>query len=277
VTPAARDQLRLWLRQVTTLARVEVGRRLFGRGAIAIYILALLPLAIALPRLLFMGGRLRSDLGQHTAEFAEAFHYFILLFVVFFACATVFVRLIKGEVAERSLHYLLLAPLKRPVLVVGKYLGGLVATLLVLLPMTVLSFVLFYLPMGPSATWQFVSSSPGLGQLAGYLAIVILACTGYGAIFLLFGLLWRNPGVASMLLLGWEYLVPFLPAPLKIVSVAHHLQSLSPVPVPHGIFALLATPTPPWLAVLGLLAFTVVLLGLGSLAARRLEITYASE
>jgi ABC-type transport system involved in multi-copper enzyme maturation permease subunit len=277
MTVETRRRLQLWLRQVATLVRSEVGRRLFGRGAIVVYVLAAIPIVIALPRFLFLGERMRSDLGAHTSEFCETFHYFVLLFVVFLACAGLFIHLIKAEVLNRSLHYLLLAPMRRSVLVVGKYLGGLAAALLVLLPMTVLTFVLFFLPLGPTATWQYLTSAAGLGQLAGYLGLVALACMGYGAIALLFGLLWRNPLIAALGVLGWEYAVPFMPAPLKVLSVAHHLRSLSPVPVPHGYFALLADPTPAWLAVLGLMAFTAALLVLCTLAARRLEITYASE
>ena len=38
-------------------------------------------------------------------------------------------NLFRGEVVDRSLHYYFLAPVRREVLVVGKYLSGLIATI----------------------------------------------------------------------------------------------------------------------------------------------------
>ena len=50
---------------------------------------------------------------------------------IFFGCLGVFLRLIRGEVAEKTLHYLFLAPLRREALVVGKFLAGVLTTVLV--------------------------------------------------------------------------------------------------------------------------------------------------
>ena len=49
--------------------------------------------------------------------------------------------------------------------------------------------------------------------------------------------------------LGWEWLNSFLPAVLKKISVIHYLQSLCPVPIDAGPFALPAEPTPAPLAI----------------------------
>jgi len=64
---------------------------------------------------------------------------------------------------------------------------------------------------------------------------------------------------------------------LKKISIIHYLQSLCPVPVPHGPFALPAEPTPVGIALLGLLALVGVLLALAARRARRLEILYAGD
>ena len=63
----------------------------------------------------------------------------------------------------------------------------------------------------------------------------------------------------------------------KKLSVIHYLQSLCPVPVPHGPFALPAEPTPAVLALLGLLALAAALLFFASRRARRLEILYSTD
>ncbi|HWX41668.1 MAG TPA: hypothetical protein VN345_11010 [Blastocatellia bacterium] len=59
---------------------------------------------------------------------------------------------------------------------------------------------------------------------------------------------------------------------LKKVSIIHYLHSLTPVPVPEGPFALVAEPTPAWLAVSGLLVVCVIVLLLAGVRIRKLEI-----
>ena len=108
--------------------------------------------------------------------------------------------------------------------------------------------------------------------------MTVLACVGYGAVFLALGSAGANPMIPAAILLGWESLNFLLPPALKKISIIHHLQSLCPVPVPRGPFALPpAKPTPAWAAVLGLVVLVSLLLYLGSRRARRLEVTYASD
>lgn len=268
---------REWTRQAWTLAQVEAGRRLRGRGSAAVLLLAGSALAIGFGRFLFLPQRMRADLAFTTSEFAESFHYFLILFVTFFGCAALFSNLFRGEVLNRSLHLTLLAPLRREVVVAGKYLGGLLAAVPAFAATTLGMMLFFYLAHGPGRAFDYLLSGPGLGAAASYAAIVALACVGYGALFLLFGLLFRNPMVPAVMVLGWEYLVPLLPPALKVFSVMHHLTSLAPVPVPHGPFAILADPTPPWLAVPLLLLVSLALLAVSAWRARKLEVSYATE
>ena len=44
----------------------------------------------------------------------------------------------------------------------------------------------------------------GKFHLASYLGIILLACFGYGAVFLLFGMLFKNPIIPSGIVLGLE-------------------------------------------------------------------------
>jgi len=126
-----------------------------------------------------------------------------------------------------------------------------------------------------------VFHGPGLGQLASYLLITVLACLGYGSIFLLLSLVFRNPMPGAMLLLGWEAINPVLPSLLQKFSVASYLRHLMPVSVPaEGIFALLTVetePVPAWAAVLGLIALIAAVLVFSCYRIRRLEISYTSE
>ncbi len=266
----------LWRRQVWALARHEIARSVLGRRALPVVALAGMPVVLMVLRALFYPDNGRSHVEASTAEFAQVFYFFILRFVVFFANALLFVKLFRGEVLERSLHYTLLAPLRRDVLVVGKYLGGLASALLILVPATVATFVLTYVPqLGLGARAVFTPTI--LGHLLQYLLVVVLACLAYGALFLLAGLYFRNPMVPAIIFLGWEVLTPFLPPFLKALSIVHYLTSLTPVPPVMGPLALLAQPISPWLAVVGIVLASGVLLAVGRWKATRLEVTYATE
>jgi hypothetical protein len=96
-------------------------------------------------------------------------------------------------------------------------------------------------------------------------------------VFLLIGLRFRNPIIPGLLLYGWEWINFLLPPGLKKLSVIHYLQSLVPVPMSEGPFAVLAEPTPAWIAIPSLLIFTAVVLFLAGMQIRRMEINYAGE
>ncbi|HEY0658639.1 MAG TPA: hypothetical protein VGD05_09195, partial [Pyrinomonadaceae bacterium] len=129
----------------------------------------------------------------------------------------------------------------------------------------------------PSESAQFFFDGAGASQMLAYLGVTILACVGYGAVFLLVGLFFRNPIIPGLLLYGWEWINFLLPPFLKKISVIHYLSSLVPVPMSEGPFAVLVEPTPAWISVPSLLLFTAVVLCLASLHIRRMEISYAGD
>jgi hypothetical protein len=175
------------------------------------------------------------------------------------------------------LHYYFLAPVRREVLVVGKYLSGLVATVTLFSISTLGSLALLYFGLFPSESMEYFFNGPGFAQALTYAGITVLACVGYGAVFLIVGLFFRNPIIPAGLIYGWEWINFLLPPLLKKVSVIHYLHSLAPVPPPPGPFAVLAEPTPAWISVPGLLIFTALMLVLAGLHIRRQEISYAGE
>ena len=107
--------------------------------------------------------------------------------------------------------------------------------------------------------------------------MTVLAVAGYGAVFLALALAVRNPMIPAAAILGWEWLNFLLPPVLKKISVIHYLQSLCPVPIDAGPFALPAEPTPAPLAIGGLLLMVGVLLTFATRRARRLEVLYTGE
>jgi hypothetical protein len=108
--------------------------------------------------------------------------------------------------------------------------------------------------------------------------VTTLACIGYGAVFLMCGILFRNPMIAAAVVWVWENLNPFLPTLLKKISVIFYLKNLCPVevpiPPPFNVMVVETDPTPFWLAVPGLLAVALILLVYSAVAARDLEISY---
>lgn len=276
MTAPAASGWTLWRRQATVLARQEVARSLLGRRVLPVLLLGAMPVGIALLRALFLPESQRAHPGHSTTELAQVFHFFVLRFIVFFTTALLFVKLFRGEILERSLHYQLLAPLRREVLAVGKYLGGLASAALAMAATVAATWLLYYLPHG-AAGLAHATSARGLGELAAYLAITVLACAAYGALFLLAGLFFRNPMVPAVLFLGWEVLTPFLPGYLKALSIVHYLGSLAPVPVSQGPFALLVQPVPGFIAVLALVAISAGLVALAAWRTRTLEVTYSVD
>ena len=68
-----------------------------------------------------------------------------------------------------------------------------------------------------------------------------------------------------------------LPPLLKKVSVIHYLNSLLPVPLNEGPFAVVAEPTPAWIAIPSMLLVTLLVLVLAGYRIRKMEIRYGGE
>jgi len=178
---------------------------------------------------------------------------------------------------EKTLHYYFLTPMRRELLVIGKYLSGVTVTLVLFVLSVTASFYLLGRHQG--AAWaDFWSSGPGLAQMGSYALVTALASLGYGAIFLAAGLVIRNPMIPAAVVMVWENLNPFLPAFLKKISVIFYLKSLCPVsvpvPPPLSILVVDIDPTPAWLAVPGLLIVAMAVLTYAAFTARRAEISY---
>jgi ABC-type transport system involved in multi-copper enzyme maturation permease subunit len=269
----------LWWLQGRRLVRIEVRRNLFSWKASWIYFLAFIPAVIILIHLLF-DAHPAFHLGDDTGVLAGVVQFYYIRLGVFFGCLGIFSRLIRGEMVERSLHFYLLAPMRREVLLLAKFVAGSISALLLFGTAILADFTLMYAAFG-AAGQDYVFHGPGLGQLEAYLSIVILACLGYGAVFLLLSMMFRNPMPAAMLFLGWEAINPVMPSLLQKISVASYLRHLMPVNVPgNGIFALLTVqtePVPAWAAVLGLLILIAAVLAYSCVRVRHLEIRYTTD
>ena len=268
----------LWTRQVLAIMRLEIGKNFLGRRALLLYPVAALPIVLmAMLTLVPPDTDEMQNFSMLGQVYAAVYNGLILRTLVFFGCAWMFMNLFRGEVVDRSLHYYFLSPVRREVLVVGKYLSGLLAAMVLFSVTTAASMLILYFGIFPSESSAYFFKGAGAGQLFSYVGVTLLACVGYGAVFLMMGLFFRNPIVPGLVLYGWEWINFLLPPGLKKVSVIHYLTSLVPVSMSEGPFAVLAEPTPAWISVPSLFLFTAVVLVLAGLHARRMEISYAGD
>ncbi len=267
---------RLWTAQFMTIVRIESRKSLLTLRGFWIYLLAFAPVAvIAIHTVLDHGTGIRQD----AEIWAGIFQFYYLRLAIFFGCMGIFTRLFRGEMIDRSLHYYLLAPTRRELLVLAKFVSGTITSITLFGGAVVTGFALMFLNVG-AAGIEYVTG-PGMPQLTAYAAIAVLACLAYGAVFLALSLAFKNPIAPGLIVLGWEAINPILPATLQKLSVIFYLRHLAPVEVKaEGIFALLTvvtTPVPSWIAVLGIFVITGLVLVYACHRVRRLEISYTTD
>lgn len=272
----------LWLTQIAAVIRLEMRKTFLSRRGLWVYLLALLPAVIFVGHTIEVLQRhRRCDFGDDTNIFSNIFQVLDLRVVLFFGCLGIFMNLFRGEVLDRSLHYYFLAPIRREVLVIGKYLTGLIAAVLIFGTSTILQWVLMYAHFPRSVIQSYLFEGNGWSHLTSYVAATVLGCVGYGSLFLLTGALFRNPIFPAAAVLVWESINSFIPALLQKFSVIYYLKSLCPIEVTQvGPFAMLAVnpdPISPAIAVAGMLAFTMLVLVVAALQVRRMEIHYGSD
>jgi ABC-type transport system involved in multi-copper enzyme maturation permease subunit len=119
----------LWWLQTRRLVRIELQRNLFSWKAAWIYFLAFAPTGIILIHLLFETHPAFA-LTDDTNVLAGIVQFYYIRLGVCFGCLGIFARLIRGEMIERSLHFYLLAPLRREILLLGKFAAGSISALL---------------------------------------------------------------------------------------------------------------------------------------------------
>ena len=226
-----------------------------------------------------------ASLGEDTYIFAGVFQFFFLRLAIFFGCLGIFMNLFRGEMVDKSLHFYMLAPVRREVLLTGKYLAALLAATVIFTTSVAFQLIALLSLYDSNAIANYLSQGHGWSQIIAYLGVTMLACVGYGSIFLAAGLLLRNPIIPAAFVLIWEAANPVLPSLLKKFSVIYYLRSLCPVDIPVDpgmppLLALLlsnAEPISAYIAVFGLLTVSVLILAGSMRRVRQLEINYTTD
>src|SRR5437870_11460878 len=172
----------LWLRQIAAIMRLEVKKNFFGKRAFLVYLLAFLPIGLlGMIAILPPAAREWLDFTAYPKLFSGMYSALILRTVIFFGCAWIFMNLFRGEIVDRSLHYYFLSAVRRDVLVAGKYVSGLLTSIVLFTTVTVACMLLIFFAHAYAASTRFFLDGAGMGQLLSYAGITMLACVGYGA------------------------------------------------------------------------------------------------
>jgi ABC-type transport system involved in multi-copper enzyme maturation permease subunit len=270
----------LWFRQLRAIFRIEIGKALFSKRTFACYVLAAIPVL-----LLFVAALESIDQGESVFEtienareiYAEIFTVLILSTVIFLGAASIFTTLFRGEILDRGIHYYILTPVRREVLVLAKYLAGLSTAIILFGLSTVAGFLLMYVPFGSEQLVSDLSNGIVLQQLGLYLGITALACMGYGSVFMATGLLFRNPLIPIVVISAWETIHFILPPALKVFSIIFYLKGLLPIPMDEGPLAVIVAPPPVWVSILGMIGLSCLTLMGSVFILKRMEVKYTDE
>jgi ABC-2 type transport system permease protein len=196
-----------------------------------------------------------------TAE--SLFASLTLPIVALLIVLVVAVGLFRAEIDAETLLYLSDRSVGRPTIVLGKFAGGLAATLLLTVPAALLPLGVAVLAGAPA----FPIAVPTALLLAS-----LLGAIAYGAFFLFLGLITR-----SALLLGliygilWEELLSVLPGDAPRLTVVYYLRSILSEVVTSGPLGGFSTSIPLALVVAVPLSFGVVILVLASVVFSMVE------
>jgi ABC-type transport system involved in multi-copper enzyme maturation permease subunit len=283
----AGEKWKLWRQQTRAVMRLELKKNFILRRGLWVYLLAFAPVALFAFRSFYLSVRgIHSSTGDDVQTFAAVFQLFFLRLAVFLGCAGIFMNLFRGEMLDKSLHYYFLAPVRREVLLAAKYLSGLLAAGTVFCSSTALQLIALDWHENATTLHEYLYHAHGLESAAAYLGVTALACAGYGGVFLAIGVLFRRALVPAVAVLIWEMINSLLPPVLQRISIIYYLKSLCPVQIPaitlrHDSLLTLISfnsgPASTAVAVFTLAALTLVLLIVGGLHLRKMEIDYGTE
>lgn len=212
--------------------RLAWQRRRLGRNLL----LHALPVGLALLGAVLKWTGVVTALGSDVLSTFLVFVYLqVLLVLVALLLGT---GLVTSDAEAKTLPYLLVRPLSRGSLLLGKFLGAWCAASLLACASMLLCTLLL---LGADG---FTAAGPWVGRVPHFWIVLVVGTLAYGALFTLVGLVFPRPAIVGLFLaFGWENLIQFLPGWIKSLTVRHHLAALVPAQsVPADVLALLQPP-----------------------------------
>ncbi len=259
------------LYQTWAAARLTLRNLILSKRTLFMVLLACVPVAIAVVvRYWLPMGAGRPPAQQFfTGLFIGLYVYFVIPVTAIFYGAS----LIADERSDRTITFLLVRPIPREAIVVGKFLAYAVSATAMLLGSLGLTYTILSGMDGDAAAFR--NAVPFLGHAR----VVVLGVAAYGAVFTFFGAIFKHPVIAAFLYcFMWESILPYLPIFLKKATLMHYIHSLTPHwKAEEVLLAFAAEPTPPSHAMWTLLGICAGFLVLTAIALRTKEYRFEKE
>lgn len=253
------------------VARLSLRQLFSGRRLAASIVLGLLPVLLSLAVI-----GVRQALGLKTLtplafyrDFVPAwFHTWAILASIMFATSAV-----SDDEEDGSVIYLLIRPIRRGLVYLGKLAAATTATLLVLLPSVGLTWLVL------AVAGSGIGANPNLALLGKDLGWLTLAAIAYPSAFAAVAVMGRRLlHLAAGFLFLWEVPLAFAPTSLRLLTVSHYLLSVMPhTRLWHAAVSTLGMSTGLPGALVGLAALTTFYLAVGSIRYERKEHVAAAE
>ena len=149
--------------------------------------------------------------------------YYVMLVALFYGTAVV-----AEEVDGKTLTYLLIRPVPRSAILLGKGLASWFIGALIIAPMLTITYALFTLGDGLLYMGNASSFTVNLPTFLSDIALTLGTLAVYTAVFTFIGAFFKRPvlwGIA--IAFGWESWVAFVPGLTRKLTVMHYVQSLS--------------------------------------------------
>jgi ABC-type transport system involved in multi-copper enzyme maturation permease subunit len=209
------------LRSASTIAFLTVDTLFWSRKTLFVGFISILVLALA------MLGRLVLSYHWIRAPFNPIQVFGVLLstavihFLVAFVSLFYGTALISEEVEGKTLTYLFVRPISKPVVMLGKFVALIWIGSILVFPTVILCYVILYLGRQPIFEDAAV--------LAKDLGVVFLALLAYGSLFSLLGAWLRHSMLVGLLYaFGWEGIISYMPGVTGKLTLGHYVQSILP-------------------------------------------------
>ena len=229
VQPGASRRLAQLRATMALSLRVERRKKRIWVMALVALLPVVPPFAFLVVDALLPGERRFGTSAMSFFRYAMGIGYFNALYVLALVYGP---AAVSDEVEGKTLVHLLLRPIPRWVLVVGKFLSAWIVSAALLVASLVLMYALIWPTQKGEGIWREAFRWDNLRVFLVDTLILVFALGAYLSLFTCLGAWFRHgERVGVVFCFGWEYLVTYLPANLKYLTLRNHVETL----VPHSI------------------------------------------
>lgn len=264
-------------RQTWNLCVLNIKRYLFTRYMQVLLMLGALPLAIAILAVANMKFQNRTvmQISEMNKILQLMFRIFYIHFVIFFVANIFGFSLLRKEIDDKTLHYLLLQPVSKTAIILSKFASFIIIAWLYLSVMLILTNIVLLTPYGIENLTKQLFVRGEVFSLIQKTAVILLALIAYGSISMVMGSLLKS-GTWGVLFYLWESGLPYLPSTVKYFTVSHYLQALTPGRslIPPKMFELYGTLPSAFQSILTLMIVSSIFCGIAIFIIRHYECRY---